>query len=480
MPSLLELPLEIVQHVVRHLDPVSLIALSQTSRQLRALIRPIRHDFVRRLLALELRPEHGGIVPLFDGRTNRLTPPCDSDEWKRNRYACCGCMKLLPHMMFDNHAILRLPWRKPPPGSVEAARADVTDWEPLEPKVRWARIQARADRERAEQRRRRRVVTYEYEQLDLQPVHPFGRRDRSRANAAEQEAEHYICGTSRHRRRCLECKYQRGHWSRRGAPEGGRTEVPLVPSRMLRFAEQWDRYFPGLVEPLPPGECPRRFMVYSDNAFDNTYSLRVARCPSCSTWQEEGAFRRWKPFDLRGPPSWPAGSVLCNDCHLATHRDPASLARELSDLALRMLRIGRDSTASQLVFGWRIARRDFFDDRSFGLARLSEYRSVGHEIMSGIKWSKRREDIIEFRDEYLPDLRRRAHRLRDFLLNEADEEARAEVMQAWFRIWVEDYDLIEAKYFYLKQQIARLEADPDLVLKHVLSHDPYRVQAPPS
>ncbi|KAK1835315.1 hypothetical protein QBC39DRAFT_430916 [Podospora conica] len=65
---LLSMPFEVLCAIVLLLDPISLIAASQTSRALRTFINPTRHDFIQRLLALKLLPESGGIVPLLRRR----------------------------------------------------------------------------------------------------------------------------------------------------------------------------------------------------------------------------------------------------------------------------------------------------------------------------------------------------------------------------------------------------------------------------
>ncbi|KAJ7278926.1 hypothetical protein C8J57DRAFT_1465179 [Mycena rebaudengoi] len=82
---------------------------------------PSHDDFVQRLLAIELDPAFGGILR-FRNRDNNLTPPWDDAEaWKAIRFACVGCMKLLPHTRCAGASRL--------PGSREANR--IIDWEPL-------------------------------------------------------------------------------------------------------------------------------------------------------------------------------------------------------------------------------------------------------------------------------------------------------------------------------------------------------------
>ncbi|KAK0754788.1 hypothetical protein B0T18DRAFT_399954 [Schizothecium vesticola] len=51
-PPLLSMPVEVLCAIVVLLNPISLIAASQTSRALRTFIDPTRHNFIQRLLAL--------------------------------------------------------------------------------------------------------------------------------------------------------------------------------------------------------------------------------------------------------------------------------------------------------------------------------------------------------------------------------------------------------------------------------------------
>lgn len=462
----IHIPLEILQQIVCQLDPISLIALSQASKPWRALINPLRHDHIQRMLALELLPEHGGIVPLFDEQTAKLVPSWGSKEWKSNKYACCGCMKLRSHMMFSNSAILRRPYRKPPPGSVEAAKAAITDWEPLEPSARWRRIQERAAREQEVRAKWARAA-----EPQPDPTNPWLRVPRDKET--EAAIAKYLVGTARQKRRCIDCELRLGNWSLLNKPPIT-TKVPVVKSRQLRFSAYWDRHFPGLVESLDPNQTPKQWRWYRGSSVSMYCTLYIIRCPSCSTWQELSAFREWYLFykGFRFPVQI-SDRLLCNRCHLATHQDPDLLARELSDGALGMLRHDREQTLSRLAFGWRLISRDF--DAQSSDSPLAKHKAVGAEILDGLKWAHGRKNRIIVGESDLPDLRRRFERYKDFIQNEVDPGTRSGLLQSWFGHWVEDYDLIENKYHWLGQQIARLESDPNLVLNYVLERDPYRV-----
>ncbi len=474
MPSLFaaHLPLEVLQDIIRRLDPITLISLAQTCRSWRTLINPIRHDFIQRLLALELLPAHG-IVPLLDEHDMTLTPPWGSDEWKTNKYACCGCMKLRTHMSFGNHAILGRPYRKPPFGNVEADKATVTEWEPLTPSARWRRIQERAADEREVRRECRRVAdARRHDALQHAPAHPFARVSLRHAET-DRETERYLVGSSRQKRRCIDCQRPHGNSPMLTTGPAGK-EVPMVKSRQLKFQSIWERHFPGLIELLPPEKLPRYWRTNRGSSDGIFLTLYVVCCPSCGTWQEYSAFRRWEL--LRWGFRFPQPSVaplLCNRCHLQTHQDPALLADELSAGALQMLRDHRRDILGHLGFGWRLVSRDF-DSAQRSSPLFAEYAAVGREVLDGFTWiSPDRGIVVEEAD--LPDLRRRFSRYKQFIYHEIDTETRAVVLQSWLKLWVEDYGLREDMYHWISKQIERLESDPALVLRYVLERDPYRV-----
>jgi hypothetical protein len=471
-------PLEILQRIVGQLDPIALISLSQTSKAWRALINPTRHDFIQRLLALELTPEYGGIVPLFDEYSQTLTPPCESSEWKSNKYACCGCMKLRTHMMFDNHAILRRPYRKPPPGSVEADRTTITDWEPLETSTRWGRIQERAARAEEERKKWARIAARCRDAALNPPAEAFARVPRPHDNS-EDEAHSYLIGAGRQKRRCIECMRRAGNWSRKhsGDQGSGQVEVMAVKSRQLKFSYALERYFPGLVEHLPPEKVPRHWRGLRGSAAALHLTLYAVYCPSCETWQEYGAFRELGLFKhgFRYPAAL-KHPLLCNDCHIKTHRDPSLLAQELSSVALAKLRGYRSTMAYYLGFGWRLINRDFNGARSAGNGLLNKYKPVGNEILNGLQWVDSRKKGIVLDEHDLPDLRHRFERYRHLVYNEVDSGTRSEILRGWFPLWVEEYYLIEGMYSWLGKQIAWLESDPNAVLDYVLKNDPHRIQ----
>jgi hypothetical protein len=356
--SHVHIPDEIFVHVVKQLDPITLITLSQTSQSWRALINPNRHDYNQRLLALELAPEYGGIVPLFDEDSQTLSPPCESPEWKLNKYACCGCMKLLSHMMFDNDAVLRPAYRKPPPGSVEANKTNLTDWEPMEPSLRWRRIQERVAVSEAEREKWLRAVQRKREwQPSSQPSPtPWGPRYQAGYDSQNQK---YIIGNGRQKRRCIECQRQSGRLAR--VPSHPRHlhssyhcwELTAVPSRHLKITSYFEWEFPSLIQWLPPDQVPTHCRTS-----DLPLTLYVIHCPSCKKWQESLAFRL-PDLSIRGfrCEEELEDPLLCNDCHLETHQDPDFLAQKLSRRALAALQKIARSLEWNFIRGWRLIQQ---------------------------------------------------------------------------------------------------------------------------
>lgn len=336
--SHVHIPAEILVHIVMQLDPITLVALSQTSQSWRALINPNRHDYNQRLLALELTPEYSGIVPLFDEPSNTPSPPFESPEWKLNKYACCGCMKLLSHMIFDNDAVLRPAYRKPPPGSVEANKAKFTDWEPSEPSVRLRRIQERVALSEAERGKWLRAVEHRRERQPSSQPSPtaWGLGYQAHCDAQSQKS---MIGTGRQKRRCVECQRKKGLLVRVPSrypchfhPGFHCRERTSVASRDIRPASYFEREFPGLIQWLPPDQVPR----HRQN-LEWPLTLYVIHCPSCKKWQESPAFRLFQAIRgfLCDRPEDP--HLLCNDCHLETYQDFGFLAQEFSGRALYTL-----------------------------------------------------------------------------------------------------------------------------------------------
>ncbi|KAJ6526761.1 hypothetical protein B0H19DRAFT_1243471 [Mycena capillaripes] len=471
------LPTELLCAIVRVLDPIGLISLSQSSRAFRALIQPSQEDFIQRLLALELDPHLGGIVR-FRSSDNNLTPPWDDAEaWKTIRFACVGCMKLLPHTRFSNQNLLQLRRRKPPPGSREADR--ITNWEPLaggDAKARGLRIQERARREKED----RAAVRFELE-----------RSTEAGAGADELDAcsEAVLGGVHRIRRRCNECRFQRGDFTRPTRVNAGTVAVPILKSRRLEFPSALERYFPGLLPQMPLEMTPLLFRIWNDEVRTELFTLYHVRCPGCAVWQELGAFRVGLPYAHATPRLMLEerrrqllggedvfDTLLCNRCVLAQHGH-ARLGEELTAFATMLVDGVHERAEYQLRFGWRLLEETL----RFPRRKKNRYPfSAGfREIIAGLPWVAaknmgHKQKTLEFHRCDPDDLRRRIVRLRVLVETELTGEKRTEFLSnSWFRWWLEDYEKNERLVAMLEE--VRSVNGPDVLVDFVLEKYPYRV-----
>ncbi|KAK8059194.1 hypothetical protein PG996_009124 [Apiospora saccharicola] len=323
------LPVEILCGILRHLDPITLIAFSQTSSHYRKVISPSKRHYAERLLALELLEQHGGVTLNFRSKHNIISPDWRDPVCDAMRWACTNCLRLLPHTAFGNHFILGLGYRKPEPGS--PAAEPVSSWEPSRDVRYWQSLKQYKQRPDLvfEQKRQRlqfsgastsnywRYATArdaEYSGngnalirlIKLAMTQPPGfRPSLAEHTRGRQEMVQFTlmyerdqAGYKRHLRRCLECNWQCGelrpHTTQYDGTLGGTARVPLAHSRQLYFGCGLDRYFPGFSYP-PGNERPAHnapiFTIHRQNASDEPFTLHMVRCPGCTRWQELRAFR---------------------------------------------------------------------------------------------------------------------------------------------------------------------------------------------
>ncbi|KAK4447169.1 hypothetical protein QBC34DRAFT_410041 [Podospora aff. communis PSN243] len=497
LTELSTLPTEVLCVIISHLDPISLIAIAQTSRAFRTIVSPSRDDFVQRLLALELLPEFGGIVPIFRGRDNALTPPWNCPEWRTNKYACSLCLKLRSHTWFDNHSILRLGMRKPPPGSREASKT--TDWEPLElrnPAVRWKRIQQRAAAEEEELRSERQAyrcfctgadnMDGTLMRVDFQPI-----------DKRAEEAEMLLCGRERYKRACVDCRWKRGDW-RHPHVQNGSPDVPVVKSRQIPVPDAFERHFPGFINfiqsvlGLPASTCPspkpypRIFKVWQEDRRKDLWTLYTAPCHRCSRWQEFSAFRHY----LIGPKMRPSDDLLdepnpmwvwpdlCNQC--AHESSPSAFPRQLTKVALQLAKSVLSGIEYRLCFGWNILRRDFRNGKlkrfsaSASKRLLSDLPYTDVLMSTGVPSGEARIQIGEDSD-VLRVLDSRIKDVRTFLQDEIPGEVHQSLVTSWFQIWLEDHEL-NVKCYKRMQAVTRCLENPggfELLQAYFHEVDPY-------
>ncbi|KAK3693096.1 hypothetical protein B0T22DRAFT_367695 [Podospora appendiculata] len=469
MATLQTLPFEILcLTIIPLLSPIALIALSQTSRAFREFINPTRHDFLNRLLALELLPATGGIVPLFRPIDNLVAPPFSDPAWRTTRYACAGCLKLRPHMLFDNHAILRTGLRKPPPGSREAERMRFTDWEVDAATATRKRVQRLA-------RTAKGLKCPPAWRRDLSPngISPPGAfvpGDDGAPGYFAQPPAPDTCGITRHKRLCNECRYLRGDWARPGSNYGS-AEVPIVKSRRpLPYRDLRERYIPGLFRAPPLMKQPRLFRVWNWARTEVLSGLDTVRCPGCEAWQELGAFRFKVPLRLWSPEM--LRTLRCNHC-VARESGRDDLEMLLTGAVLELMQTLVREVAERLVFGWRFIKKDFDSG-----GQLEKYTDAREKILGGLEWEGTvigGDTSADLKTLDMKDLSLRHEHLRQFLENDVPADVRGEVIQSWVQIWFEDYGLNEICYRVMQIDIIRVQLDPQFVVDYMLDRNPYRL-----
>ena len=343
--QLAALPVELLHNIFRHLDPVALIATSQTSTHFRSIILPTKKHFAERLLALEMEPEHGGPGFTYFAREGRLEPDWNEDEWNYMRWACTCCLRLLRHSSFDNHSLLRLKNRKPLAGSAAAKLySGVTSWEPSQKSGSGGKTKQKKKARVTEEREQEKLLRKQYHMATTKILNTTGstytiHTRTSYLKAAELEealeltdsqldlltegqehalldrAAHCIerlrTGSHRHLRKCNECRFELGQFKksplvRLGQPADltwaftnnkGTSEVPVVRSRRLNFNTPFDRYFPGIEPYMLTARASLVLPLWRIHRRDTTFmptTTYMVRCPSCTVWQELRAFR-WVP-----------------------------------------------------------------------------------------------------------------------------------------------------------------------------------------
>ncbi|KAK3948031.1 hypothetical protein QBC32DRAFT_269681 [Pseudoneurospora amorphoporcata] len=512
--SLHTVPLDILLSILGYVDPISLINLAQTCQSLRVTIQPTRANLLQRLLAVELI----GIVPLIRGRDNQIIPPIGSIDWESNKYACGGCLKLLPHQMFDNHNILRLDLRKPPPGSWEANR--LAEWWYLdgwEDDVRGRIIQHRVFtrisneiKSLAHVRRQHHEATHPDDHMPHDGVNQFLWAAEAKAIIAANDrtaydAELLLCGLRRHNRRCNECRFLGGdlrHLNPTNNPGNAFPPLPVATGRKLPFYNLFDRCFPTLFNPIPLSGTGRRFTQFGNQRNKAyTWMMCTVRCRGCSKWKDASQFRlpiaAYKTEDLLkreianylvpDPQLGELRKPRCNRCFLAEH-GMAAFRGHIVRFARSLLIDALNRVKFQVLFGWGKLLEDFGPGGEF-----ANWAECGVPIVSGFP-IQMEEDLLAvppLTTLQLDDLYHRYTRftifvehmyqglrpLRQSILDSrSNEEIMNNVMTSWFRIWYDDYFLYERTYRRLQNRLDWMEQHEEEVVRYALGVDPLMLE----
>ncbi|CAH0023413.1 unnamed protein product [Clonostachys rhizophaga] len=511
------MPAELMNQMIPELDPISLINLSQASHGFRAIIKPSREEFVDRLLALECTEEYGGAETFIHRRvwrpSNNLPihynleryPSIDDTRWETQRFACSGCLKLLPHYQFDNRSIQHEDYRKPMFGTPSAKTP--TTWRPsLRGKDR-KQISGRLKRA---QRKELRLV-----ESELPEGHPvllqytaafkalkldFKRELNSRRVRGVDEyvinghgrpvttanprtvtkmlTEISRRGQKRRNRRCNECLFQKGQY--RAPSTIGDVRTPIMKrSRLVRCGSALRRYFPGYSEiygrPCPPIPTLRMPSFVRFVRFQELWNLCMIRCPGCEVWQEMRAFRLSGSllgcgFDTtadawEGMIDWDAtimeqeslGESVCNRCFVNKNgRDQLKqvLFRWLShEQSQELARI-----EAMIKVGW-ISITDALTSAKFNSDPWDNLRRAHSISLKGIAPILRKDFQLDFSSMtllrswyqvlFLKDPRSEAETFADYF----------SPTRNWEYQWLMNFPLLQSHWFHLTDMIDVVQAD---------------------
>lgn len=503
------LPREIQCQIIRHLDPIGLISLSQTSSEFRRLINPQNKHFAERLLALELVLEYGGPTLIFWSRDHVLQPKWPGKEWDSMRWACTDCLRLLPHKNFDNHSLLRLGYRKPLPGSPAADM--VTSWEPIlrtRPRDKNTERAKRDAQDAAQAEKKRREAYFLSVTNGSGHAHATPVRDKFQTfrecgmkmfqgmnflkfleleedtildllsqNAVLIEGEE--CGKKRWLRKCNECRFRKGLIYHKLNLTSGTKKFPIVPSRQLEFATPLDRFFPGFSDNLEHNRPPFNTclgLIYRTRACEQRWTMWMGRCPGCGRWQELRAFRiwglyqHWKPermtiythgFGGNDEGQWTSEEILdrsiCNSC-FAESEGRKELARHLQQLLSKLMKWELRRLSGQLAGGFHnLSWRSGF--------RLSKQNSK--EWKNLLKQTpclnKGYHYICTHNDVALLRLRRGQCLELWKVANEGFQE--------WYDGWVRSMEDVEAHWSWIMGCKDEIEENPDVLADWALNRD---------
>ncbi|TVY47434.1 hypothetical protein LOCC1_G003054 [Lachnellula occidentalis] len=455
LATLLSLPVDLHVLIIPFLDFTCLISLAQTSQFFRNLINPQRHHFVGRLLEIECLPYNGGEVILD---LQKIFPTTV-------RYACTSCLKILPHTKFDNHALLRLRFRKPPPES--RAGKQLCSWTSGDAKAQGLKRQADLKND-----------TFENWMLREHPLI---------FSPTPELRESYSIGTCRHRRTCNECKFQSGFWARnldlaRGwrvrsnNQNVGSANVPIIKSRQVyTYHDASQRFFPGLFPYT--GEYPARRRVYREHLVDlEPWCLYSARCLGCERWQEFAAFRQPRLHKSRpqDAPAWDVQGwefkieeLRCNTCVAA-----ASGEQELGRQLVALWKTLADSEVNFIDYcledGWRSIHYLEQENKNFSWARTYRRARIESQLLREVPQPK---DIGKMSVE----ARREIYGIWKQYLQEQGEEMGLGklISNPWFKYWSYGYEAMEKRAEFLRACTDKVEADPGILVEYALRGEGY-------
>jgi len=269
--------------------------------------------------------------------------------------------------------------------------------------------------------------------------------------------------------------------------ERGTAKVPIVPSRHLPFASALERYFPDIatiLENKRPAENAPVQRVYRKKAVDSLWTMYMVRCPGCSHWQEERAFRFGGNFHHWTPTSksqsrfrnWDKTEVTpslidglrCNHCYAKEHG-----REELSNVLSKWLDCcfadERYRLGYLLLGGWERLSRQYGREKK--LSTNPAIRNVVLGVQPIIEKVEENHDYCQITFDDISTLKLRFHEWVSVWGKLGSKARKVLDYNPWDELWHSNYDLIESHLIWVINSQAEMMNKGDVLVEWLLSRD---------
>ncbi|KAK2686059.1 hypothetical protein QWA68_015307 [Fusarium oxysporum] len=276
------------------------------------------------------------------------------------------------------------------------------------------------------------------------------------------------CGKKRHLRNCNECRFRKGVLYTQFRGFRGTRQFPVVPTRQAFFATVLDRYFPGFLNTL---KC-KGPSVKLPGVYDQLYTMYMARCTRCKSWQEIRSFRiggryhSWRP-SIRWDTMLPVQGFdksCCNTC-LVDSRGQGELADSLGKWFVAMLNDRLHYLSSQLS-------KPLNSHQYTPVKRLPGIEAAEWKLLlEQTPWFDRDPNFrLSNKDVDLINIRRGQRKdLLDKAKNSDDEKWQYLVLEELYDDWVRNSAATEQQWRWLMACKEEVEDNPELLVDWALN-----------
>lgn len=308
-------------------------------------------------------------------------------------------------------------------------------------------------------------------------------------------AQREQCGWNRHKRQCLECRFQSGQFRYHlfgkyaSGPNLGSSTTPVVRTRatiVAYDAVEW--FFSGLWDGLenrrpatdqPVTDLPV-FESYGGRSTAEGWNHYMVRCTVCERWQGIGAFRYAYRCNITiSPPrryiSGAIGQEVLDVKTLSCHRCFLRLyGRDKFQKALlewwdNVVNLDVDVSRHQISHGWVCLWRN-----PKGIPQKIR-DDVVTQVLTGLPYVEKSagyiRDDLDLESADLDMIKERYLRL-VALLGSIEADLKFLVGFRWFKVWAERYDDLEIHWRWLANVNKEVHARPEILIDWALSKPP--------